>query len=123
MQCTIELLDNQEKVWFKGTRALPGDYILKLAYEQKTSAMANGIEIAQRAIPFFGGELAKIIKQGGTEDQIDKAIIDFVLATVVVDSCLGTSDQVLLSRNFNLIAFDNGAIQHDLQLDYELVKK
>ncbi|KAF2405929.1 hypothetical protein SAMN04490179_4823 [Pseudomonas antarctica] len=121
MQCTIELLDSQEEVWFTVTKSLPGDYILKLAAEHKASAMAKGMELFQKTIPFFGAKLARVIKNSGTEEQIDKAIFDFVMATVVVDSCLGTSDEVLLGRNFNLVAFDNGAVQYDLQLDCDLL--
>ncbi len=46
-------------------------------------------------------------------DQIDKAVIEFALAVVVVESCMGTSDEVLLQRTFNLAVHDNGAVQYD----------
>ncbi|MBK3447545.1 hypothetical protein [Pseudomonas haemolytica] len=113
MHCNIELLDKDRKAWFTGTRELPGEYILKLAAARKPAAMEKGLEFTQGAIPFFGGELAKVVKERGTEDQIDKAVIEFALAVVVVESCMGTSDEVLLQRTFNLAVHDNGAVQYD----------
>ncbi|MFI8382005.1 hypothetical protein [Pseudomonas sp. NPDC079086] len=113
MRCNIELLDSKDNAWFTGTRDLPGDYILKLAAERKPAVMEKGLDFAQSAIPFFGGALAKVVKAGGSEDEIDKAVIEFALATVVVESCLGVSDEVLLGRNFNLAVYDNGAVRYD----------
>lgn len=39
-------------------------------------------------------------------------MIEFALAVVVVESCLGTSDEVLLQRTFNLVVHDNGAVKY-----------
>lgn len=113
MHCNIELLDNNLKAWFTGTRELPGEFILKLAAARKPAAMEKGLQFAQGAIPFFGGDLANVVKERGTEDQIDKAVIEFALAVVVVESCVGTSDEVLLQRTFNLAVHENGAVQYD----------
>lgn len=113
MRCEIKLLDSADKPWFEGTRELPADYILKLAAERKTLVQEKGIEFGQGAIPFFGAELVKVVKAGGTEDAIDKAVIEFVLATVVVDSCLGIEDEVLAKRQFNLVVHENGAVRYD----------
>ncbi|MCQ4256269.1 MULTISPECIES: hypothetical protein [Pseudomonadaceae] len=113
MRCNIELLDSNHNAWFTGTRDLPADYMLKLAAERKPAVMAQGLEFAQNAIPFFGGQLVKVVKAGGSEDQIDKAVIEFALATVVVESCLGVSDEDLLGRHFNLVVYDDGLVRYD----------
>lgn len=120
MRCEIQLLDRENKPWFEGSRDLPGDYILKLAAARKPAVMAKGMEFAQGAIPFFGEQLVKTVKDGGDEDAIDKAVIEFALATIVVESCLGTEDAVLLNRNLNLVVYDNGAVRYD-RLDEEAV--
>jgi len=120
MRCEIQLLDSENKPWFEGSRELPGEYILKLAAARKPGVMEKGVEFAQGAIPFFGGELAKVVKEGGSEEAIDKAVIEFALATVVVESCLGIEDAVLLNRNFNLVVYDNGAVRYD-RLDEQSV--
>ena len=79
-----------------------------------SSAKASSrLEFAQNAIPFFGGQLVKVVKAGGSEDQIDKAVIEFALATVVVESCLGVSDEDLLGRHFNLVVYDDGLVRYD----------
>lgn len=70
MRCNIELLDSNHNAWFTGTRDLPADYMLKLAAERKPAVMAQGLEFAQNAIPFFGGQLVKVVKAGGSEDQM-----------------------------------------------------
>jgi len=113
MRCEIQLLDSANKPWFEGSRELPADYILKIAAKRKPLVMDKGIEFGQGAIPFFGGELVKVVKAGGNEDAIDKAVIEFVLATVVVESCMGIEDQVLANRQFNLAVHADGAVRYD----------
>ena len=113
MRCEIKLLDENGDPWFVGSRDLPGEYILKLAAERKPMLMEKGIEFAQGAIPAFGGELVKVVKAGSSEDAIDKAVIEFVLAAATVETCLGTSDEVLLNRHFNLVVYDDGAVRYD----------
>ncbi|MDF5775617.1 hypothetical protein SON66_14800 [Pseudomonas syringae] len=61
--------------------------------------MEKGLEFAQGAIPFFGAELVKVVKARGSEDAIDKAVIELALATVVVESCMGIEDDVLANRD------------------------
>lgn len=113
MRCEIQLLDSANKPWFEGIRELPGEYIMKLVADRKPRLMEKGIEFAQGAITVFGAALVKVVKAGSSEDAIDKAVIEFALATATVESCLGVEDKVLLNRNFKLVVYDNGAVQYD----------
>ena len=113
MRCEITLLDEKDDSWFEGSRELPGEYILKLAAERKPLLMEKGIDFAQGAIPVFGGQLVKVVKAGCSEDAIDKALIELVLATVTVESCLGVEDSALLNRHFNLVVYHDGAVRYD----------
>lgn len=113
MRCKIRLLDEYGDSWFEGSRELPGEYILKLAAERKPLLAEKGMEFAQGAIPAFGGELVKVVKAGGSEDAIDKAVVEFVLATATVESLLGASDEELLNRHFSLVVHHDGAVQYD----------
>lgn len=113
MRCNIELLDSEGKAWFSGVRDLPSQYILDLASKRKPAVMEKGLEFAQGAIPYFGGELVKVLRAKGSDEAIDKAVIEFALATVVVDSCLGVSDEVLLKSDFNLVVYGNGTVRYD----------
>ena len=113
MRCEITLLNEKGDSWFEGSRELPGEYILKLAAERKPLLMEKGIDFAQGAIPVFGSQLVKVVKAGGSEDAIDKALIELVLATATVESCLGVEDRALLNRHFNLVVYHDGAVRYD----------
>jgi hypothetical protein len=112
MHFEIQLLDSQEKAWFSDSRELAGEYLLKLAAERKPMLMEKGMEFAQGAITVFGGELVKAVK-GGNSDAIDKAVIEFALAVVTVESCWGIEDHALLNRHFGLTVYENGTVRSD----------
>ena len=113
MRCKIKLLNENGDSWFEATRELPGEYMLKLAAERKPLLEEKGLEFAQGAIPVFGGELVKVVKAGGSDDAIDKAVIELVLTTATVESLLGASDDELLNRDFSLVVHHSGAVQYD----------
>ncbi|KFF42165.1 hypothetical protein JH25_27740 [Pseudomonas sp. BRG-100] len=113
MRCKIKLLNEFGESWFEGSRDLPDEYILKLAAERKPFFAGKGIEFAEDAIPVFGSELVKVVKAGSSEDVIDKAVIEFVLATVTVQSFLGASDEELLNHDYSLVVPHDGTVQYD----------
>jgi len=113
MRCDVQLLDSKGESWFVGERELPTDYILKMAAKRKPAVKEKGLEYAQGAIPFFGAELVKVVKAGGTEDDIDKAVIELALATVVVESCMGIEDALLAKRDLRLTVHADGAVRYD----------
>ncbi|MNG40867.1 hypothetical protein D3C84_1296860 [compost metagenome] len=57
--------------------------------------------------------MVKVVKAGSKEDAIDKAVLELVLATIVVDSCMGIEDQVLAKSQFNLAVHADGAVRYD----------
>lgn len=113
MRCEVQLLDSAEKPWFEGVRELPGEFILKLVATRKPLLMEKGIGFAQGAIPAFGAELVRVVKARGSEDAIDKAVIELALATATVESCMGVEDQELLNRNFSIMVYESGAVRYD----------
>lgn len=52
------------------------------------------------------------MKAGGTEDEVDKAVIELELAAVAVESCLGGTDEDLLGRHLSLAVYNNGAVHY-----------
>ncbi|MBN4180608.1 hypothetical protein [Pseudomonas savastanoi] len=113
MHCDIQILDAEDNPWFIGKRDFPIEIIFKLAAERLPMAQEMGLNMMQGAIPTFGKELAKIAKQGGSEDDIDKAVFELLLVTVVVEQCMGIEEHVLANRNFNFVIFDNGGVRYD----------
>ncbi|WP_034069973.1 hypothetical protein [Pseudomonas aeruginosa] len=88
MRYNIEMQDDSGKAWFTGKGTLPGDYMLKLVADRMPTVIEKGLEFAQGAVPFFGGELAKICKKKGTQKELDKAAIELILAVLAVESML-----------------------------------
>ncbi|GKQ31518.1 hypothetical protein PSTH68_18385 [Pseudomonas syringae pv. theae] len=113
MHCDIQILDAEENPWFIGKRDFPIEMIFKLAAERLPMAQEMGLNKMQGAIPAFGIELAKIAKQGGSEDAIDKAVFELLLITVVVEQCMGIEESTLAKRNFNFVIYETGAVRYD----------
>lgn len=114
MKCTVKLLDNDTQPWFLGARDLPADYILNLATERLPVFKEEGAAFAQNSLPFFGKELVNVVKAGGDEKAIDKALIELALATVTLELFFGVEEKELRSRNLMLTVYEqDGAVRYD----------
>lgn len=112
MRYSIEIQDDSGKTWFTGKGALPGDHMLKLVADRMPTVVEKGLEFAQGAVHFFGGELAKICKKG-TQKELDKAAIELILTVLSVESMLGTPEKDLNDSDYSLIIYDNGIVRYD----------
>ncbi len=113
MRYSIEIQDDSGKAWFTGKGTLPGEYMLKLVADRMPTVIEKGLEFAQGAVPFFGGELAKICKKEGAQEELDKAAIELILAVLVVERMLGTPEKDLNNSTFSLNIYDSGIVRYD----------
>ncbi|MGE6193718.1 hypothetical protein ACQKCL_22125 [Stutzerimonas stutzeri] len=113
MFITVQLLDNQENSWLAAERELPADFMLKAAAEREPMVKEKGTKFAQDAVPFFASELVRVAKGNGSDDAIEKAILDLALAVLVIERHMGMKDDVLKNSRFALTVFENGVVRYD----------
>lgn len=111
MLFNIQLLDNKGESWFLGKRDLPSTQMLEMAGKRLPMLKDQNPDFAQGAIPAFGLELAKVIRNNSSEDEIDKAVIELALCILTVELYLGVTQEVLSHRNFDIFVQDNGMVE------------
>lgn len=113
MVTQIQILDAQGNAWFIGKRDLPSEQMLKFASDRLPGAKQQGMEMMQGAVPAYAKNLAEVAKNGGSEDDIDKAVMNLVMMTLVLELWMGVDETTLANRDLNFVINADGSVRYD----------
>lgn len=99
---------------FEGVVKINGEALISIAKSKEKLVREKGAEFTQGAIPFWGGELVKLTKQGLIGTEVEETAIQVAMAAWLFEHVYGgLSRKTFLQSSLVFTMYPGGAVRYD----------
>jgi len=102
------------KIVFEGSTTINGTALIEIAKSKEAIAKSKGQKFTEDAVPFWGGELVNLVKQGVIGKEMDHAATQVGMAAWLCEKLYnGVSEKEFLQSSLVFTMLPNGIVLYD----------